>query len=377
MTSPIVAMRHEPSEANREVPTVLEFSNWERLSVHSHDWDMLARQSKLGPAHEMDWLRVLSEERCAGRQLVVKILRESGKVQGGAAFVCEKEWRKGVIARVIKPLNFFHQLRGTQLILPCLQTNAGLTSILNSLHGHRSAWDLLFMYYQKDEPQETCFLDYLRTQGHPYSVTQAGRAPFLKLSGTWEEGMGRLHRKFRTELRSREKRLRERGRVELRFLDQQENWKAGLDAIEEIERQSWKPAEGFPITHPHHWRFYLAYAQLAASKATLRVPILYVDDQPVAFDYGIYQDGTYFLLQTSYAQRWNEFYPGSVLRKLVIEWLYGIHAEEIDFGAGDDIWKRKWTDAAREYRLYTVFNRSLRGYYLALLNRFAQAVRET
>jgi CelD/BcsL family acetyltransferase involved in cellulose biosynthesis len=228
------------------------------------------------------------------------------------------------------------------------------------------------MYYQKGEPQEKHFEDYLKNNRYPFTVTLAGQAPFLKLAGTWEEGMTRLHRKFRTELRSREKKLRERGRIELKFMDRQDSWEAGMSAIEEIEQQSWKPTGGFPIIHPHHWSFYYKYAAQAASKSTLCVPILYVNDEPVAFDYGIYHDGTYYLLQTSYKERWNECYPGSVLRKLVIEWLHDIHAEEIDFGIGDDIWKRKWTDATREYRLYTVFNHSLRGNYLSLVSRITK-----
>src|SRR5262249_17948739 len=129
------------------------------------------------------------------------------------------------------------------------------------------------------------------------------------------------------------------------------------------------------ITHPSHWSFYQQYARAMAGSSVLRLSILRVDDEPVAFDYGLQYDGTYYLLQTSYKEAWHEHYPGFVLRKLLIEKLCSLGIKEIDFGGDAPDWKLKWTNQARQHRFYTIFNRSMRGRYLGWVNAAARTLR--
>jgi CelD/BcsL family acetyltransferase involved in cellulose biosynthesis len=95
----------------------------------------------------------------------------------------------------------------------------------------------------------------------------------------------------------------------------------------------------------------------------------------VAFDYGVFYGGSYYLLQTSYKEKWQEYYPGSVLRKLIIERLYRDLAREIDFGPGEHIWKAKWTQTTREYVQYVVFNRNIKSQYLYWSGKLAERLR--
>lgn len=345
--------------------TVESFDSFDRIGNVRSRWDELVRFNKLGPAHEVDWLRIIWENSKQDRELAILLLQGSGGLEGVAPMIREHEYRKCVPVRVIKPLNCLHHLRGTQFILAHRSAEHLLERLLTSLAELRRGWDVLFLYYQKDEAQGHELEAYLKSQGYAINIKDAGSALYLTLEKSWEELLQTLHRKFRHELRSREKRFREQGRVEIKFLDGPDRWKEGLATLAEIEGQSWKQAGGFPITHPHHWNFYQEYAAVAACRGTLRLPILFVNGEPVAFDYGILDDGIYYLLQTSYKEKWSALYPGSVLRKLVIEWLCENKVREVDFGLGEDVWKSKWTDSVRTYSLYTVFGRTLRGHYLS------------
>ena len=148
----------------------------------------------------------------------------------------------------------------------------------------------------------------------------------------------------------------------------------GLAAIEDIERESWKQREGLPITHPRHWSFYRNYAAKAASRGALMLCTLEVGGQPIAFDFGVLDGGTYFLLQTSFRESAAETYPGLVLRKLVTERLIELGAREVDFGTGDSEWKSKWTRQQRRHLRYEIFGSTMRSRVLGLIRRSASIV---
>ena len=152
-----------------------------------------------------------------------------------------------------------------------------------------------------------------------------------------EEKVKALQPRFRTSLRSRERRLREKGKVELRFLDTLKLWEEGLEAIKSIEEDSWKVGAGTAITvQDFQWEFYRRYAPIAAAAGTLRIPVLHLDDEPVAYDYALLHHGVYYLMKTSYKNKWHDSYPGFVLRYLLMDWTYSQNVGEIDFLGKDE-----------------------------------------
>lgn len=346
-----------------------EFNSWESLTAYRQQWNDLVDQQQLGPAHEFSWLETVWNVNRANRELLVILFSDSDGVAGIASFVKETEKRRGLLVQILKPLAWFHSLHGTQLIFardPQLLLNT-LFEYLNKKHND---WVLWFTQYKRGEEQESMFASALQQRGYPFESHAGVRSPYLRIEETWDEKMKTLQPRFRTALRSREKRLREKGPFELRFLDSADEWQAGLDAIREIEGDSWKVAAGSAITvQDFQWRFYCRYAPLAAKCGTLRIPVLYLDGEPLAYDYAIYDRGIYYLLKTSYRQKWQEMYPGFVLRKLMVEWAYSQCATEIDFLGKDEDWKMKWTSTVREHTEFYTFNRNWSALYLRGMRR--------
>jgi hypothetical protein len=283
---------------------------------------------------------------------------------GIVPLVEEKEKRKGVSVRVLKMLSGFHALHGTPLLLGRRKQDSA-AAVFEHLRSRNGSWTLWFNAYQVGDPQEELFFSLLRERGHHFSTEPGVRSPYQQLNETWEEKLKTLQPRFRTALRSREKRLREKGKLELRFLDKPATWSEGLEAIREIEEDSWKVETGTAITkQDFQWQFYSRYAPLAAEGGTLRIPVLYLDNEPLAYDYSLLADGTYYLLKTSYKNRWHESYPGFVLRKLLVELLYSSGCREIDYLGKDEDWKMKWTGAVREHRDCYAYGHNLAARYL-------------
>jgi CelD/BcsL family acetyltransferase involved in cellulose biosynthesis len=349
--------------------TIQEFTSFDRLRVHYAEWNNLVRSQGYGPSQSFAWLSTLWEVNRANRELLVLIARDAEGLTGIVPLIQEKERRKGVTARILKMLSGVHALHGTPFLLG-RRKQESMTAVFDYLRGRNGGWTLWFNAYQIGDPQEELFFSVLAQHGYGFATAPGMRSPFQLLEETWDDKLKTLQPRFRTALRSREKRLREKGKVELRFFDGPGQWQEGLDAIREIEKDSWKVGAGTALTsQDFQWQFYSRYAPLAAETGALRLPILYLDGEPIAYDYALLEDGVYYLLKTSFKNGWHDFYPGFVLRKLLVEWMYSIGGREIDYLGKDEDWKLKWTSSVREHRDCYVYSRSLAARYLSALHK--------
>ncbi len=348
---------------------VQEFTSFEPLSALRRDWDELVWAQNFSPAETYEWLSTLWELHNTGRELLILVVRDAQGVTGIAPLVQETERRKGIRVRLLKMLGSFHALHGTPILVGRRKEET-MQAVFDHVHRRHEGWTLWFTSYQTGDKQEAAFSSSFLGRGYPLCTSVGVRSPYLPVEGSWEEKVRTLQPRFRTALRSREKRLREKGAVELRFLDEGNHWEEGLEAIREIEQDSWKVEAGTAITVQNfQWHFYRRYAPIAAKAGTLRIPVLFVEGEPIAYDYALYENGIYYLLKTSYRNKWSDSYPGFVLRKLLVEWTYALGGREIDFLGNDEDWKMKWTSSVREHRDCYVFNRNLAGRYLHGLHR--------
>ena len=353
-----------------------EYANIESLEGLRDQWNDLARRVNLSPAEEFEWLKTLWEFHRANRVLLVLVARDDAGITGIAPLVKGIERRKGMRVQVLRMLGSFHSLHGTPFLLD-RRPDETLNAFVNHLTKYHGDWALWFTGCVRGSPQEAMLFASFARRGYQIVTENAESSPYLELQGTFEEKVQMLQPRFRTSLRSRERRLKEKGKLELRFLDSVELWEKGLDAIREIEEDSWKVDAGTAITaQDFQWQFYRRYTPIAASAGTLRIPILYLDDEPLAYDYALLHRGVYYLMKTSYKNKWHDSYPGFVLRYRLMAWTYLQHAAEIDFLGKNEDWKMKWTETVRPHVIHVVFNRNFSGSYLRACHRATSWVRK-
>jgi CelD/BcsL family acetyltransferase involved in cellulose biosynthesis len=123
-----------------------------------------------------------------------------------------------------------------------------------------------------------------------------------------------------------------------------------------VDLQSWKDQEPYAdcITD---------ILPLAASAGVLRLGLLYVDDAPAAAQIWIVSGGCATLLRLHHAKKFAKLSVGVVLTfEMIRHMLTAEKLSEIDFGPGDDAFKRKWFSQHRERAGLLVFNpRTLKG----------------
>lgn len=133
-------------------------------------------------------------------------------------------------------------------------------------------------------------------------------------------------------------------KVEVRLFNHFDNeaWRA----YEDIYAKSWKPEEGSPS-------FLRRFAREEGAAGRLRFALALAEGQPVAAQFWTVEAGTAFIHKLAHAQQAKPLSPGTTLSAALFEQVIDRDKVEfVDFGTGDDGYKRDWMEDVRtRYRL--------------------------
>lgn len=127
-----------------------------------------------------------------------------------------------------------------------------------------------------------------------------------------------------------------------------------------IDLQSWKSVEPYPSFIPK-------MVQAAAEAGVLRLGLLYVDSEPAAAQIWIVCGERATIFRLHYANKFAKLAVGTALTFEMFRCVLGHdRVKVIDFGRGDDDYKRKWLKDCHERWGLLVFNpRTIRGCVIA------------
>jgi CelD/BcsL family acetyltransferase involved in cellulose biosynthesis len=112
---------------------------------------------------------------------------------------------------------------------------------------------------------------------------------------------------------------------------------AGIADYETVYAASWKEAEPFPDFQPTLMR-------RLAEAGWLRLALLHLEGQPIAAQLWTLVGGTATVLKLAHDLRFDRQSPGTALTAFAIRTLMAeAPVERLDFGRGDDPYKRGWT----------------------------------
>lgn len=121
---------------------------------------------------------------------------------------------------------------------------------------------------------------------------------------------------------------------------------ADWDAYEAIYGLSWKPGEGNP-------RFLRRFAQMESDAGALRLGIAEIDGKAVAAQFWTVEGGTAFIHKLAHDEAAKALSPGTLLSAALFEHVIDRdRVSLVDFGTGNDPYKRDWMDGCRtRYRV--------------------------
>lgn len=195
-----------------------------------------------------------------------------------------------------------------------------------------------------------------RAAGYLTTSRVLERSPYVTTSGDAKTYEDSLNRKMRSEIRRRRRKLEESGEVVMTVHDGTERLGPLLEEGLRVEAAGWKGSKGSAIaSRPETLRFYTEVARWAASNGTLRLGFLRCGGRTIAFDFAVETDGVHYLLKTGFDPGYQQFGPGMLIRKEMLDRAFASDVHTYDFLGRDDAWKMQWARHTHERLLFQAF----------------------
>lgn len=236
-----------------------------------------------------------------------------------------------------RPLANWYTFRWQPLVTPGADRTALLAAALR--HLARSHWRLEFSQVPGEDDTAETLAAALRSAGWLTTISQHDINHVLPVAG--RDYAAYLAARPGT-LRSTLKRKGARTQCEVLTSFSPEAWAI----YEAIYAASWKGEEGSPA-------FLRAFAESEGTAGRLRLGIGRIDGEPVAAQLWTVEQGTAFIHKLAYREEARAHSPGTALTGVLMAHVIDRdHASLVDFGTGDDPYKRDWMEQARpRYRL--------------------------
>jgi hypothetical protein len=235
-------------------------------------------------------------------------------------------------------------------------------------------WDVIRMEsLPEDSGTLRAGIQVARELGWTHFLDPTFESPWRSLprrGSAWDEG---LKRKFKSNLRNREKRLQAFGEVTFSVARAGAEQRAALDVFYALEASGWKGEQGTAIgKRPDAKAFYdVLQGQTACD---IWIPILSVAGRPAAAQLVRVWNRTLFLLKTAYDPAFASYAPGQLITARLIRYGMDQDGDVLDFLGWDMTWKRDWEPELRRHYCLQLFAPSARGRY-AYWSRYG--IRET
>lgn len=168
--------------------------------------------------------------------------------------------------------------------------------------------------------------------------------------------------KSRQSLRRKQRRFEDNHRVAfLEIADPAEavQW---MDRIADLEKSSWKGAEGVGVfKRADHRAFYRILFEALAASGRLRLSILLADDQPAAYEIAFWNGHRHAMHTMAFDPAYAAYSPGRLLLLHSVRRCFAEQTAVFDFLQNDQAYKRQMANRESQLHDWIVFPASLRG----------------
>lgn len=158
----------------------------------------------------------------------------------------------------------------------------------------------------------------------------------------WNGYLARRPGALRETVRRRLRRAERLSDATFMLTDGQSGLADGIEAFEAVYAKSWKEPEPFPT-------FNAALIRAAHARGILRLGRWSMGGQPVAVQFWIVEQGRATVLKLAHDEAFKAHSPGTVLTAFMLRHLLDQEGvTSIDFGRGDDPYKKDWASRRRQ-----------------------------
>lgn len=288
-----------------------------------------------GPFDRPEWFALLAKNKQT--RPFIAIAQDNGTNDGAVAALVLKQ-----IGRRLEPLTNWYSFIWRPLLSPGGDDPALLEALAQGLKGQ--ARHIAFSSLPDEDGSASLVENAFRKSGWSVFRKPCDNNHILTVAGrSFAEYLASCPGQLRTTLKRKSKKIN----VELfnEFND------LAWQSYEEIYCDSWKPSEGNPALLK---RF--AQAEGAAGRA--RLALARHDGKAIAAQFWTVENGTAFIHKLAHRQNAQALSPGTTLTAALMEQVIDRdHVTLVDFGTGNDPYKRDWMDDVRPRFQIDCYNR--------------------
>ncbi len=288
---------------------------------------LLGRSASSAPFDRLEWLALLAEMCMPQAQCVIAAARDGDAV--AALPVCRT-------AEGFAPLGNWYSFFVRPLLNQAARNDpARAAALLAALTGSLAAAGAARLA-PLPEPEAAALAAAFRASGWIGTIEPSDTNHILELGGRsfdayWAARPGALRETVRRKGAKGIVSLR----IETTFSDI--DW----DAYEAIYARSWKPEEGNPA-------FLRRFAMAESAAGALRMGMAEIGGEPVAAQFWTVEGGTAWIHKLAHDEASRGASPGTLLSAALFRHVIDVdRVHTVDFGTGDNPYKRDWMEAAR------------------------------
>jgi hypothetical protein len=222
-----------------------------------------------------------------------------------------------------------------------------IESIYEYLKQHKDKWDILEM---KALPKSACEAEllpklFLRNGG--YKTIQApDEHYYLPINESWDKYFKKLSKNLRRNLKRRLRRAEEQGEVtHKRYTGDELKWDHFQTIFDINKRGSYPSLYKSQKSRSFHNSLY----NLMKNNSWIQIEMLFIGDEPVAFQYGYTYNNKYQDWRGGYDAKYEALGTGKLLMMFSIKNWFEQKIREVDFLRGTHGYKADWQPLARDF----------------------------
>lgn len=360
-----------------ELPTTYEVRPWgQALSTLADEWGALIDIGGYNPSLHPAWIEAVASSRGHIDRLEVFCARDGERLLGVIPFYRSVTYTLGIPLRTLDLAGNLLAYHHEAVILKGHHQQV-LQAFLD--HASIAPWDIFRCTAILAQSATSASIRDLPRRLYSHLIIQPGDAsPWLPCDRGWAEFLSSRHRKFRYNLKRRWADFESRSGARVAWFEGESDVRPLLDAILEVEKNSWKAGQGLAISdRPHELAFHERLLPLLASRGTLLANVLFDHDRPVAYTLCCRSKGWIGELKTSFDEAYKSSSPGSIVASLMVRRAFETGAREYDFLGSAQPHKLAWTDRVRDHESLFVFSRRARARCIASLKGSAAAAKRS
>jgi CelD/BcsL family acetyltransferase involved in cellulose biosynthesis len=345
---------------------IKEFDKIEEYFPH---WDQLFNSGQYEASLSLDWTLALLKTHLDGASFFLIVLRDSTQILGIVP-VCIREVRKhGLSLLTMFPLAEYFNTHSDLLLKNWSEEL--LKVLLEALFSVEHKWDIFRInrFVETNPILESITHNLRNNFTFKYDIQKAEPSFFIELDNNYDDFLGRRSANFRYQIKRVAKKIQSLG--DITFLRNQDSndFDEVYNTILSIEEKSWKHRHGTAISSTEKQReFYRELGKSAFNKGWLRLCILYLDHDPIAFEMGLVKCKKYYGVHGSYDEKFKKWNPGTALLARFIEDLIHDGMKEYDWFGEPFEFQNRWTDKFRWHNSLIIYNNTSKARLFAVYN---------